>query len=54
MIIIVSAIDPYGFNELENLEQVLITGFLISLVLIVYFIGRRFSYRYLQAGAQNH
>jgi signal transduction histidine kinase len=43
VIFIVSAIDPYGFNELENLEKILITGFLISLVL-VYFIGRRFSY----------
>lgn len=43
VIFIVSAIDPYGFNELNNLEQILIIGFLISLVL-VYFIGRRFSY----------
>ena len=43
LIIIVSAIDPYGLNELENLEKVLIGGFLVSL-LIVYLIGRRFSY----------
>jgi signal transduction histidine kinase len=43
IVIIVSAIDPYGLKELQNLEKVLIIGFLISL-LIVYFIGRRFSY----------
>jgi signal transduction histidine kinase len=43
IIIVVSAIDPYGLNELQNLEEVLIVGFLISL-LIVYLIGRRFSY----------
>lgn len=43
LIFIVSAADPYGLEELQNLEKVLITGFLISLVL-VYFIGRRFSF----------
>ncbi|QKJ29641.1 HAMP domain-containing histidine kinase [Mucilaginibacter mali] len=43
LIFIVSAADPYGLEELENLEKVLITGFLVSLVL-VYFIGRRFSF----------
>jgi len=43
VIFIVSAIDPYGFNELNNLEHILIVGFVISLGL-VYLIGRRFSY----------
>jgi signal transduction histidine kinase len=43
IIIVVSAIDPYGLNELQHLEEVLIIGFIISL-LIVYIIGRRFSY----------
>lgn len=43
VVIIVSAVDPYGFNELRNLENVLIVGFLIS-VLIVYMIGKRFSH----------
>lgn len=43
VIIIVSAIDPYGLNELQHLEEVLIVGFVISLI-IVYVIGRRFSY----------
>lgn len=43
VIFVVSAVDPYGFNELNNLEHILIIGFFISLVL-VYFIGRRFSY----------
>lgn len=42
-IIVVSANDPSGLSELNNLEQVLIISFLIS-VIIVYIIGRRFSY----------
>jgi signal transduction histidine kinase len=42
-IIVVSATDPSGLSELNNLEQVLIVSFLIS-ILIVYLIGRRFSY----------
>jgi signal transduction histidine kinase len=43
VMIIVSATDPYGLNELNNLEQVLIIGFFAS-VLIAYLIGKRFSY----------
>lgn len=43
IIFIVSAIDPYGFNELENLQRILIVGLVVSLF-IVYLIGRRFSY----------
>lgn len=43
VVVIVSADDPYGLKELQNLQHVLIIGFLFSL-LIVYFIGRRFSY----------
>ena len=43
VIFIVSAIDPYGFNELANLQRILIIG-LISSLFIVYLIGRRFSY----------
>jgi signal transduction histidine kinase len=43
VIFVVSAIDPYGFNELENLQRILIIGLVASLF-IVYMIGRRFSY----------
>ncbi len=43
VMIIVSATDPYGLNELDNLEHVLIIGFFAS-VLIAYLIGKRFSY----------
>ncbi|WDZ99724.1 HAMP domain-containing sensor histidine kinase [Mucilaginibacter sp. SJ] len=42
-IIVVSATNPSGLSELNDLEQVLIISFLIS-ILIVYIIGRRFSY----------
>jgi signal transduction histidine kinase len=43
VMIIVSATDPYGLNELNNLEQILIIGFFMS-VLFAYLIGKRFSY----------
>lgn len=42
-IVIVSASDPYGFNELKTLKRVLIFVFVISIVL-TYFAGRIFSY----------
>ncbi|OOQ62146.1 HAMP domain-containing sensor histidine kinase [Mucilaginibacter pedocola] len=47
VMIIVSARDPYGLNELNNLEQVLIIGFLAS-ILLAYFVGTRFSYHTFQ------
>jgi signal transduction histidine kinase len=43
VMIIVSATDPYGLNELNNLQHILIIGFFLS-VLAAYLIGRRFSY----------
>jgi signal transduction histidine kinase len=47
VIIIVSATDPYGLNELNNLERVLIIGFLAS-ILVAYVVGKRFSYHTFQ------
>jgi signal transduction histidine kinase len=42
-IVIVSALNPYGFNELQELQTILFYGFLGSLV-IVFFAGKVFSY----------
>jgi signal transduction histidine kinase len=47
LMIIVSATDPYGLNELNNLEHVLIIGFFLS-VLLAYLVGKRFSYHTFQ------
>lgn len=47
VMIIVSATDPYGLNELNNLEQVLIVCFLAS-VILAYLVGKRFSYHTFQ------
>ncbi|AMR32901.1 two-component sensor histidine kinase [Mucilaginibacter sp. PAMC 26640] len=47
VMVIVSATDPYGFKELNNLEEILIIGFFAS-ILIAYLIGRRFSYHTFQ------
>lgn len=43
-IVIVSATDPYGFQELNNLRQILTIGFLASIV-VVYLVGKAFSYQ---------
>ncbi|MDN3600504.1 HAMP domain-containing sensor histidine kinase [Mucilaginibacter myungsuensis] len=43
LIFVVSAKDPYGLKELDNLEKILIVGFVVLLVL-VYIIGTRFSF----------
>lgn len=47
VMIVVSATDPYGLNELNNLQQVLIIGFVLSVVL-AYVVGKRFSYHTFQ------
>jgi signal transduction histidine kinase len=43
VMIVVSATDPYGLNELNNLEQVLLIGLVLSIA-VAYIIGKRFSY----------
>jgi methyl-accepting chemotaxis protein len=42
-IVIVSASNPAGFQELQELQEILIYGFLIAMVL-VYFVGKIFSF----------
>jgi signal transduction histidine kinase len=42
-IVIVSASDPAGFQELKDLQKILIYGFLAAMVL-VYFVGKIFSF----------
>jgi signal transduction histidine kinase len=42
-IVIVSASNPAGFQELRDLQEILIYGFLLAMVL-VYFIGKIFSF----------
>lgn len=42
-IVIVSAIDPSGFQELKDLQRILVYGFLAAMIL-VYFIGKIFSF----------
>ncbi|WPU92642.1 HAMP domain-containing sensor histidine kinase [Mucilaginibacter sabulilitoris] len=42
-IVIVSAADPSGFDELKILQRTLIYGFLVAMVL-VYFVGKIFSF----------
>jgi signal transduction histidine kinase len=42
-IVIVSAADPSGFQELKDLQRILIYGFLAAMVL-VYFVGKIFSF----------
>ncbi|MDN3549103.1 HAMP domain-containing sensor histidine kinase [Mucilaginibacter aquaedulcis] len=42
-IVIVSASDPAGFQELKDLQEILIYGFLAAMVL-VYFVGKIFSF----------
>jgi len=42
-IVIVSATDPSGFQELKDLQKILIYGFLVAMIL-VYFIGKIFSF----------
>ncbi|MES2268803.1 MAG: HAMP domain-containing sensor histidine kinase [Bacteroidota bacterium] len=46
-IVIVSATDPYGFKELEQLKRVLIIIFVISIIL-TYIAGKIFSYYTVQ------
>lgn len=41
-IVIISAKDPYGYNELKGLQKILIAGFFLS-VALSYFVGRKFS-----------
>ncbi|MFC6101795.1 sensor histidine kinase [Olivibacter domesticus] len=50
-IVVVYARDPSGFRELAMLQKILLTGFVIS-VLIVYFIGKIFSQRIFRPFAQ--
>ncbi|MBB6109675.1 HAMP domain-containing sensor histidine kinase [Mucilaginibacter lappiensis] len=42
-IVIVSAIDPSGFQELKDLQRILVYGFLAAMIL-VYFVGKIFSF----------
>ncbi|HEY9195516.1 MAG TPA: HAMP domain-containing sensor histidine kinase [Mucilaginibacter sp.] len=42
-IVIVSASNPAGFQELKDLQKILFYGFLIAIVL-VYFVGKAFSF----------
>ncbi|SDF40984.1 Signal transduction histidine kinase [Mucilaginibacter pineti] len=42
-IVIVSASNPAGFQELKDLQEILIYGFLFAMIL-VYFIGKIFSF----------
>lgn len=42
-IIIVSAADPSGFQELRDLQKILVYGFLVAMIL-VYFVGKIFSF----------
>ncbi|GAA3979133.1 HAMP domain-containing sensor histidine kinase [Mucilaginibacter dorajii] len=42
-IVVVSASNPAGFQELQDLQEILIYGFLLAMVL-VYFIGKIFSF----------
>ncbi|MFD0765701.1 sensor histidine kinase [Mucilaginibacter lutimaris] len=46
-IVIVSATDPYGFKELEQLKRVLLIIFVISIIL-TYIAGKIFSYYTVQ------
>jgi len=41
-IVIISARDPYGYQELKRLQKILIAGFFLS-VGLSYFVGRNFS-----------
>jgi signal transduction histidine kinase len=41
-IVIISAKDPYGYRELQSLQNILIAGFFLS-VGLSYFVGRKFS-----------
>lgn len=41
-IVIISARDPYGYQELKRLQKILIAGFFLS-VALSYFVGRNFS-----------
>jgi signal transduction histidine kinase len=41
--VIVSASDPAGFQELKDLQKILVYGFLAAMVL-VYFVGKAFSF----------
>jgi signal transduction histidine kinase len=43
-LVVVSATDPYGFQELNHLRNILILGFGIS-ILVVYWVGKVFSYQ---------
>lgn len=43
VMIVVSATDPYGLHELDNLQEILMIGFALS-ILTAYIIGRRFSF----------
>lgn len=42
-IVIVSASNPAGFQEMKDLQEILIYGFLVAMILI-YFIGKIFSF----------
>jgi signal transduction histidine kinase len=42
--VIISATDPYGLEELNHLRQILLIGFVFSVV-VVYVIGKLFSYQ---------
>jgi len=41
-IVIISARDPYGYQELKRLQKILFVGFLMS-VALSYFVGRNFA-----------
>jgi signal transduction histidine kinase len=41
-IVIISARDPYGYQELKRLQTILIAGFFMS-VALSYFVGRKFA-----------
>ncbi len=42
-IVVVSALNPYGLREIQELQKILFFGFLGSLI-IVFFVGKVFSY----------
>jgi signal transduction histidine kinase len=42
-VVIVSASNPAGFQELKDLQKILIYGFLLAMIL-VYFVGKIFSF----------
>lgn len=42
-LVVVSALNPYGFQEIQELQKILFYGFVGSLI-IVFFVGKLFSY----------